>query len=98
MIKFFTTGGPGGGKEQERPVEPVLGIYSLKGDQLTVALTDRESYRPTEFKATELARHTELHLQAGMPAEVFITTAPRSLFDYLLEPLGLFARRGLREP
>lgn len=51
-IKFFTTGGPGDGKQQERPVEPVLGIYSLKGDQLTVALTDRESYRPTEFKGS----------------------------------------------
>lgn len=40
------------GKEQERPVAPVLGIYSLKGDQLMIALTDREGYRPTEFKAS----------------------------------------------
>ncbi|MCM5682839.1 HlyD family type I secretion periplasmic adaptor subunit [Schlegelella sp. S2-27] len=46
----------------------------------------------------ELARHPQLRLQAGMPAEVFITTPPRSLLEYLLEPLGVFARRALREP
>jgi uncharacterized protein (TIGR03067 family) len=50
MIKFFTTGGSNDGKQQERPVAPVLGIYNLKGDHLTVVLTDREGYRPTEFK------------------------------------------------
>ena len=33
-----------------------------------------------------------------MPAEVFVTTPPRSLLQYLLEPLGIFARRALREP
>lgn len=48
--------------------------------------------------ADELARHPALRLQAGMPVEVFITTPPRSLLDYLLEPLGLFARRAMREP
>ena len=32
-----------------------------------------------------------------MPAEVFVTTPPRSLLQYLLEPLGIFARRALRE-
>ena len=51
-----------------------------------------------EVSAAELARHPALRLQAGMPAEVFITTAPRSLIAYLLEPLTGFARRGLREP
>lgn len=51
-IKFFTLDGPNDGKEQERPVPTVLGIYNLKGDQLTIALSDREGYRPTEFKPT----------------------------------------------
>ena len=45
-----------------------------------------------------LAGQPGLRLQAGMPAEVFITTAPRSLLSYLLQPLGLFAHRALREP
>jgi HlyD family type I secretion membrane fusion protein len=74
-------------------------VRSLSPDAVSDAATQRSSYRAqVEVSPAELARHTELHLQAGMPAEVFITTAPRSLFDYLLEPLGLFARRGLREP
>ncbi|WKB52229.1 HlyD family type I secretion periplasmic adaptor subunit [Eleftheria terrae] len=51
-----------------------------------------------EVAAEELARHPQLRLQAGMPAEVFITTPPRSLLQYLAQPLGLFARRALREP
>lgn len=51
-----------------------------------------------EVGADELARHPGLRLQAGMPVEVFITTPPRSLIDYLVEPLTVFARRALREP
>ena len=57
------------------------------------------SYRAqVEVSAAELARHPGLRLQAGMPVEVFITTPSRSLLQYLIEPLGIFARRALREP
>ncbi len=48
--------------------------------------------------AAELGRHPRLRLQAGMPAEVFVGTPARSLLEYLLEPIGLFARRAMREP
>jgi HlyD family type I secretion membrane fusion protein len=51
-----------------------------------------------EVAAAELARHPGLRLQAGMPVEVFITTPARNLLEYLIEPLGLFARRAMREP
>lgn len=51
-----------------------------------------------EVDRDALAAHPQLRLQAGMPAEVFVTTPPRSLLQYLLEPLGLFAQRALREP
>jgi len=51
-----------------------------------------------EVERSELAANPQLNLQAGMPAEVFVTTPPRSLLQYLLEPLGIFARRALREP
>lgn len=51
-----------------------------------------------EVKAEALAAHPQLRLQAGMPAEVFVTTPPRSLLRYVLEPLGVFGRRALREP
>ncbi|HET7868369.1 MAG TPA: HlyD family type I secretion periplasmic adaptor subunit [Burkholderiaceae bacterium] len=67
------------------------------------AVADAEGRRTwylaqVEVAAGELARHPQLRLQAGMPAEVFITTPARSLLEYLLEPLGLFAQRALREP
>lgn len=39
-----------------------------------------------------------LRLQTGMPAEVFVATAPRSLLRYLLEPIDAFRQRALREP
>ena len=39
-----------------------------------------------------------LHLQAGMPAEVFIRTDERSALDYLLAPVTSFLRRAMREP
>lgn len=51
-----------------------------------------------EVRHDELLRNPQLRLQAGMPAEVFITTPPRSLWQYLIEPLGIAARRALREP
>ncbi len=51
-----------------------------------------------EVQTDELAKYPQLRLQAGMPAEVFVTTPARSLLEYLLEPLGDFARRALREP
>jgi HlyD family type I secretion membrane fusion protein len=39
-----------------------------------------------------------LRLQAGMPAEVYVTTGERTLFEYLMKPLHLFSQRALREP
>lgn len=67
------------------------------------ALSDNASGRSwfaaqVEVLRDDLARNPQLRLQAGMPAEVFVTTPPRSLLQYLLEPLGIFARRALREP
>ena len=37
-------------------------------------------------------------LQPGMSAELYVTTGERTLVEYLLQPLGLFAGRALREP
>jgi HlyD family type I secretion membrane fusion protein len=38
-----------------------------------------------------------LQLRAGMPAELYVTTGERTLFEYLTQPLLRFARRALRE-
>jgi HlyD family type I secretion membrane fusion protein len=52
-----------------------------------------------EVDAASLARTGgTLHLQAGMPAELFVTTGERTLLAYLAKPLRSFAERALREP
>lgn len=50
-----------------------------------------------EVEAEALRHQPTVRLQPGMPAELYVTTAERSLVQYLLEPLGLFTRRALRE-
>jgi HlyD family type I secretion membrane fusion protein len=39
-----------------------------------------------------------LKMQAGMPAEVYIRTDSRTALDYLLAPVTVYLRRGMREP
>jgi HlyD family type I secretion membrane fusion protein len=41
---------------------------------------------------------SNLKLQAGMPAEVFIRTDTRTALDYLLAPVTSYLRRAMREP
>jgi hypothetical protein len=33
-----------------------------------------------------------------MPAELFVTTSERTLFQYLAHPVAVFASRAMREP
>ena len=40
----------------------------------------------------------ELRMQAGMPAEVYITTDERTALDYLVAPVTEYLRRSMREP
>jgi HlyD family type I secretion membrane fusion protein len=51
-----------------------------------------------EVDATALKHHPEIELQAGMPAELFVKTPERTLFQYLAKPLNAFAARAMREP
>jgi len=51
-----------------------------------------------DVDAATLRRYPQIHLQAGMPAEVFITTPARTLLQYLLKPFSSFTSRALREP
>jgi len=50
-----------------------------------------------EVDAASLRHHPEIHLRAGMPAELFVTTADRTLFEYLVSPITAFTNRALRE-
>jgi HlyD family type I secretion membrane fusion protein len=51
-----------------------------------------------ELDAAEIARTPGLRLQAGMPAELYVTTPARTLVAYLARPLEVFASRAMREP
>ena len=44
-----------------------------------------------------LAKAGDLKLQAGMPAEVYIKTPPRTALQYVLDPISGFLQRSLRE-
>ena len=51
-----------------------------------------------EVDAAALQRQPSLRLRPGMPAELYVATGERTLFEYLAQPLGVFTRRALREP
>lgn len=51
-----------------------------------------------EVDATALAALPGMRLQAGMPAELFVTTPARTLFQYLAKPFTAFAAHAMREP
>jgi HlyD family type I secretion membrane fusion protein len=74
-------------------------VTVVSPDALADPATGRAGYvAQVEVSAPALRRHPELRLQAGMPAEVFVTTPARTLLHYLLQPLRLHAWRALREP
>jgi HlyD family type I secretion membrane fusion protein len=50
-----------------------------------------------EVDAAALKDHPEIQLKAGMPAELFVTTSDRTLFEYLVNPITAFTNRALRE-
>ena len=65
-------------------------------------LTDEVNHQPyyaahIRLEPAALKEVGDLHPTAGMPAEVFIRTGTRSLFDYFIEPLTSSLRRGMRE-
>jgi HlyD family type I secretion membrane fusion protein len=51
-----------------------------------------------EIDAGVLRARSGIRLQPGMPAELFVTTAERTLLQYLAKPFSVFAGRALREP
>jgi HlyD family type I secretion membrane fusion protein len=74
-------------------------VVVISADRITQPET-RESWfvATVEVDAASLKNYPQIHLQAGMPAEVFITTPERTLFEYLTKPLSLFSSRAMREP
>jgi HlyD family type I secretion membrane fusion protein len=74
-------------------------VMFISPDRVTDADTGESWFVATvEVDAASLKSYPQIHLQAGMPAELFVTTPDRTLFQYLTKPLNLFASRAMREP
>jgi len=85
-------------KQRTTPLVYGSVIY-VSGDRMTDP-QNGAAYYVVHVDVTDraLADAGNLHLTAGMPAEVFIRTDNRSAFDYLTAPVTAYLRRGMREP
>jgi HlyD family type I secretion membrane fusion protein len=74
-------------------------VVFVSPDRVTSPDTGESWFVATvEVDATALRDHTEIRLQPGMPAELYVKTPERTLFQYLTKPLTAFARHAMREP
>ena len=75
-------------------------ITFVSADRVTEGATGKAWYDVSaEIETGSLdAQQRALPLQAGMPAELYVTTGQRTLLEYLLKPLRAFSQRALREP
>ena len=74
-------------------------VVMVSADRVSDADTGDSWFVATvEVDAHALEQYPRIRLRPGMPAELFVTTPQRTLFQYLLKPLGLFADRAMREP
>jgi HlyD family type I secretion membrane fusion protein len=80
------------------PLLPAKVVF-ISADRVTDPDTGESWFVATvEVDAASLRNYPQIHLHAGMPAELFVTTPERTLFQYLTKPLNLFASRAMREP
>ncbi|MFL6816637.1 MAG: HlyD family type I secretion periplasmic adaptor subunit [Bradyrhizobium sp.] len=80
------------------PLLPARVLF-ISPDRVTQPETNESWFVATiEVDAASLKNYPQIQLHAGMPAELFVTTPDRTLFQYLTKPLSLFAGRAMREP
>jgi len=74
-------------------------VIYVSGDRITDP-QNGAAYYVVHVDVTDqaLSEAGNLHLTAGMPAEIFIRTDNRSALDYLTAPITAYLRRGMREP
>lgn len=73
-------------------------VRSVSADRLTDPKTGASFFSAiVEIGAAAVPRDRAPRIAAGMPAEVFIKTAERSVLDYLVSPLTASMRHALRE-
>jgi membrane fusion protein, type I secretion system len=74
-------------------------VVFVSPDRITSQETGESWFVATvEVDAAALKDHPSMRLQAGMPAELFVKTPERTLFQYLAKPLNAFASHAMREP
>ena len=74
-------------------------VALVSADRLSAPDGGSSWYSATvEIDAAALADAPNVELRAGMPAELFVATPERTLFQYLTKPLTTFASRAMREP
>jgi HlyD family type I secretion membrane fusion protein len=74
-------------------------VVLVSADRVTARESGESWYvANVEIDAAALAEHPEIRLRAGMPAELFVATPERTLFEYLAKPLSAFTSRAMREP
>lgn len=73
-------------------------VFYVSPDRLVDRNTGAAYYvAQVEADAASLAQATEIRLQAGMPAEVYLQGEERTPLQYLMEPLSQVVRRAARE-
>ena len=84
-----------------RNSEPLsASVETVSADLLQDQVTG-ESYYSARIRIDDQAiaeLPPEIELSVGMPTEVFITTDPRTVLSYLVQPLTESLRRAIREP
>jgi len=79
------------------PLLPAKVVF-VSPDRVTRPAGDSWFIATVELDPESLRRHPQLRVQAGMPAELYVTTSRRTLFEYLARPVAIFANRAMREP
>lgn len=84
---------------QQRSAQLLKGTVSyVSADRLNDEVTHMPYYAvEVKVDPASLRSAENIKLIAGMPAEVYIKTTERTLFDYLLAPITQSLRRGMRE-
>jgi len=73
-------------------------VTFVSPDRISDAETGESWFAATvEVDAAALEHHPDIQLKAGMPAELFVTTSDRTLFEYLVNPITVFTNRAMRE-
>lgn len=85
---------------KQRLVPVVAGKVSyVSADRLTERQTGAPYYAAyVRIDPAALQEAGNLHLQAGMPAEVYVRTVDRTALMYLLDPVTGYIRKAMREP